>query len=352
MADEQEDTGAPETPETTKDTGPSFPPGLAAAIIGTLGGSRRIGTQETGDGTLLERAVQVAEERTRAEFEQVDVEHGLQDVPIIRNPEGEVLVMPPADFDAYRSQPLYISGTAQLGSLDSLIDYTNRHKDSDSVVFADDDRKAPSITAVLDYHKQGGPADGGQRFGRHQAKFGLPLSDQWKAWASLNGQAITMPNFARFLEDQIVDVMPVGMIELSASQEKFVEALGGRSKIADPARLLELATGLRIYENSQASQVVNLASGEGEITFTSNHTDAQGGTLNIPKMFVIAIPVFKHGDLYQIVVRLRYRKQGEITFVYEMWRDDLVFDHAFDEAADKVKAATSLPVFRGTRGDS
>jgi hypothetical protein len=73
-------------------------------------------------------------------------------------------------------------------------------------VFADDNRKAPSITAVLDYHKRGGPDDGGQRFGRHQARHLLPLSDEWKAWAELNGEAITMPNFARFLEDHIVDV--------------------------------------------------------------------------------------------------------------------------------------------------
>jgi hypothetical protein len=116
---------------------------------------------------------------------------------------------------------------------------------------------------------------------------------------------------------------------------------------------MELATGLRIYEEAQVSQATNLQSGEGELILTSTHSDGQGGKLLIPSMFVIAIPVFQHGELYQIVVRLRYRKTGAgIVFVYELWRDALVFDHAFNEAVQRVREETSLTVYRGTRGNS
>jgi hypothetical protein len=67
-------------------------------------------------------------------------------------------------------------------------------------------------------------------------------------------------------------------------------------------------------------------------------------------MVVLNIPVFKSGELYQILVRLRYRKQaGGVVFFYELWRDDRVFDHAFDEAAERLSGATSLPLFRGRR---
>jgi hypothetical protein len=177
--------------------------------------------RETGEGSLLKIAIAAAEERTRSKLMLArGVQNAVEDVAVELSPNGGVSIIDADAFDSYRDKPLFVSGTAQLGDLASLILYANRHKDSDSVVFASDDRKAPAITAVLDYAKQGGPADGGQRFGRHQATHLLPLSDEWKAWADLNGETITMPNFARFLEDHIIDVLPPGMIELSEAQEQ------------------------------------------------------------------------------------------------------------------------------------
>lgn len=308
---------------------------------------------ETGEGSLLEHTVELVSARNRSEIDTFALEHGLEAAVAELSPNGGVEIISPTAFDAYRSKPLYRSGTANLTSLKALTDYTNRYKGDETVAFASDDRANPSITTIFDYHAPGGPDAGGQRFGRHQAKFALPLSDEWKAWAELNGETITMQNFARFLEDHIVDVMPSGMIELSERQEKFVSALGGHDRIADPARLMEIATGLRIYENSQLSQATNLQSGEGELIFTSEHQNGQGGKLVVPSMFVIAIPVFRHGDPYQIIARLRYRKtSGGVVFVYELWRDDLVFDHAFGEALGTFEKDTGIAPFLGNRGNS
>jgi hypothetical protein len=297
------------------------------------------GIHEIGvHGSVLEQTRALVDETVKPTLGQVELRDG-ETAHVLLEHDG-FSVIDPDGFNDYRAKPLFYSGTAELGDLDSLIAYTNRHKDDCSVVFADDDRKAPTFTSVLDYHSAGGPASGGQRFGRHQARHALPLSDEWKAWADLNSEPITMPNFARFLEDHIIDVMPPGMIELSEAQEKFVAALGGSGRIADPAKLMELATGLRIYEEAQVSQATNLQSGEGELILTSTHSDGQGGKLLI-------------GELYQIVVRLRYRKTGAgIVFVYELWRDALVFDHAFNEAVQRVREETSLTVYRGTRGNS
>lgn len=312
---------------------------------------------ETGEGSLLEQTRILAESALRPDLLRVEVANGVDGVPVElgRDSEGNttLTVHGPDEFDAYRGKPLFRSGTALLGSLDSLIDYTNRFKGPCSVVFADDDRKTPSITTVFDYHSEGAANEGGQAFGRHQARHMLPLSDEWKAWADLNGEAITMPNFARFLEDHIVDVLPPGLIELSEAQQKFVSALGGNGRIADPAKLMELATGMRVFEEAEVEQATTLQSGEGQLVVRSRHTDGQGGTLIVPSMFVIAIPVFRHGEPYQLLARLRYRKtSGGIVFVYELWRDDGVFDHAFDEAAKRIREETSAVVFRGSRGDS
>lgn len=304
--------------------------------------------RENGDGSLLAQTVELVDRRNKASLGTYGVENGVEDVPIVFAPDGDVTVLSPAEIDPYRSKPLFRSGTAKLGSLDALIDYTNRYKGVSTVLFADDSREAPRITTVFDYHEAGPVENGGQRFGRHRATYPLPLSDEWQAWQSLNGKQISMPNFARFLEDRIVDVLGIGEISLSPTQQQFVDQLGGIGIIADPAKLMELASGLRVYENSQVSQAVNLSSGEAEVIFSASHTDGQGGKLVIPKLFVLAIPVFRHDAPYQIVVRLRYRKEGGITFIYELWRDDLVFDHAFDQAVAKASEGTTLIGFRGS----
>jgi hypothetical protein len=147
--------------------------------------------RETGEGSLLEQTIQLVEERNRAQLVPIEDVANAIEVPLSQlGPNGEFSVIDQGAFDSYRSKPLYRSGTAQLGSVGSLIDYTNRYKGSGTVLFADDNRAAPSITTVFDYHEQGRADGDGQRFGRHRATHSLPLSDEWKAWQSFNGKPI------------------------------------------------------------------------------------------------------------------------------------------------------------------
>jgi hypothetical protein len=69
-------------------------------------------------------------------------------------------------------------------------------------------------------------------------------------------------------------------------------------------------------------------------------------------MFVIAVPVFQHGEPIRSSSAALPQGGSGIVFIYELWRDDRVFDHAFDEALTRVREETSLTVYRGTRGNS
>ena len=254
--------------------------------------------------------------------------------------------VPASLFDESRDKPKFRSGTATLLDLDSFIAHTNRFRDADSIIFADNNRQQPSLTAVLDYHREGAESDA--RFLRHRSTFAFPLSDEWKAWSAADKVPMKMHDFAAFLEDRIIDVLPVAGLQLTEDQQRFVDTLGGNRRIADPAKLMELATGLQVFENSEVSNAVRLATGEAKMTFTSTHVDAQGGELNVPSLFVLGIPVFRNGDSYQVLVRLRYRKVGgDLVFFIELWRTDRVFDHAFDEAVARVIEETTLPVLLG-----
>ena len=184
----------------------------------------------------------------------------------------------------------------------------------------------------------------------HRADYAFPLSEEWKAWHKVDGVKMDMGEFAQFIEDHIVDVEAIADYgAINDTVKQFVQTLGGWGTVGSPSKLIELSRGLQIYENSVVKDVRNLSSGEGQISFESEHTDGDGKPLNIPKLFIINIPVFARSDvLDRIVARLRYRKAGSVNFWFELWRTDRVFDFAFDEALTKVREETELPVFVGT----
>lgn len=256
-------------------------------------------------------------------------------------------VIAPQSFDSYRTKPRFRSGVAQLTDLFSFSSHVNRFKDGDSAIFACNDRNRPSLTAVLNYHRLGAEAD--PRFGDHRSQFNFPLSDEWLAWTSMNGKELPMIGFARFLEDHIVDVTPLSNIALGEQAANFAQILGGREKIADAATLMSMAVNMQIFEQSNTASANNLATGEIRADFETIYNDSNGSKLNVPSMFVISIPVFKHQATSQILARLRFRKEGpKIIFFYELWRTDIVFDEAFDQALNEVKRDTGLPIFLGS----
>lgn len=257
-----------------------------------------------------------------------------------------VSMIHPGDFDGYRSRPVAREGVAIVSRIESLIEHINRFKDEESVLFAIDNRAAPSITAVLDYHPAGSTSL--PRFGKHRAVFNFPLSDEWKAWAEFDKKPMTMADFAAFLEDRIVDVIELipGEDKPSEGLQKFINICGG--KIATPTKLVELSRGLKVYESANVREAVNLSTGEAKIAFEVEHQDEHGGKLDVPNLFMIAIPVLQRGMLYRLAARLRYRKTPQgLVFFYELWRSDRAFDDAISEACERVRVETNLPLLFG-----
>lgn len=278
-------------------------------------------------------------------------------VPVIKR-GNDVQIINRNDIDGWRTRPRFRTGTAALLSLASLIEHINRFKDEQSAIFANNDRSAPTITAVLDYHPQGGQLEGTQaRVGMHRSHYAFPLSDEWLAWTKANKRVMKMGEFAEFLEERIIDVIGLipGEDTVSEELQKYIASCGGADTIADPAKLMDLARGLHVHEDSVVTEAVRLSSGEGQVSFEVTHRDAAGHKLVVPNLFLIAIPIFKNGiaeddgnPFYRIAARLRYRKTGEgIVFWYDLWRLDRAFDHAFNEACQRVVAETALPLLLG-----
>ena len=307
-------------------------------------------------GELLTAAVKVAQDMPRATIGSIsDPLDGTNALVVIGE---DVEPLSPSLFDAYRTNPVRVKGTARMTQVESFIAAVNRFKNEDSAIFANESRSTPSLLAVIDYHDavfvahvDGEDISNPQalaQHGDHKISYAFPLSDEWKGWVGANAKPMGMADFARFLEDRIVDVDSVEPDQLSAELKRFFSATG-KSSIAGPSRLMALATGLKINEESVVREVRNLSSGEAQVQFTSEHRDDAGQPIDIPGMFIICIPVFQRSPaVYRIAARLRYRKTAEgILFWYELWRSDAVFDHAFAEACDKVATETGLPLFYG-----
>lgn len=293
-------------------------------------------------GALVHEAFEAASDHLRGQIVTIRDPRDGTEAPAVLS-EG-VMSIDPRHFDPYRIRPARREGAATHTRLDSFIDHVNRFKGGNSAVFAVDNMTGPKLTAIFDYHSSGYSSDAENL--KHRAVYSFPLSDEWQAWSGANGKAMSMIDFAAFLEDHIVDI--TSEKPKSEAAKDFLAKSGGN--LASPSKLIEIARGLQVNESSTLREARNLSSGEAEVVFQSEHLDASGNKLVLPNAFMICIPIFARAKvLDQILARFRYRKSGaSISFWFDLWRPDLVFEHAFTEACEQVKTETGLPLFVGT----
>jgi uncharacterized protein YfdQ (DUF2303 family) len=279
------------------------------------------------------------------EVEVIGLERGKRDqADVIAVPSGINVVSIKKFLDEYLPAPERRKGTAVLHDLASFGAHVKRFADSDSVIFANPDPAAAKLTAVIDYHRAG--HDSSPRFGEHRAVYTFPMSDEWKAWNDpAVARGMDQKAFAEFVENRIADV--ISPDKAGQAERALAETLG--ASYATPVHLMELSRGLAVTVGRKVKNAINLSSGEVEVSFLDEHADASTGKpLKLPGLILLAIPVFRGENPYQVAGRLRYRvTDSGIRWAVDLHRTDVVFRHAFDEAVESVKEATGLPVLLG-----
>lgn len=304
--------------------------------------------------TLFDRAASLGA------IEMLTVGSEERPVDIVSVPEGRKMESLKRLIDEYLPVPERRIGTATLQDLASFIAWTNRHKDSDSVLRCLLDPKAPALHVSIDYH-QAGPAaapgpDGRARWRQFGATYPLPLDKRWKEWNAISGQPLGQAQFAAFLEDHILDLIsPTNAMDGAGNTidtsppevKRFLSLNGGRC--GEPADVVALSKGLDLYADTKVSEKVNLQSGETQFTFEEKHRGAPDAVV-VPQLFLIAVPVFYLSDtFYRVPVRLRYRLDGgKLLWLPTLWQAEEVFDKAVRDAAETAQDKTDLPLFYGT----
>ncbi len=265
------------------------------------------------------------------------------------------------EIDKYRDRPERRAGTAKLEDLASFIAHANRFKDADSAMFVSGDPASPSFTCVLDYHERVNLGDDGKapsalpRFGVHRGSYRPVFSAEWTAWTGASGSPMTQEAFANLVQGRARDVRDIEHSDERLGElalwfaKRFARGLLPEEFYASSAKMLELSEGLTATITDRVGDVQKRESGATKITFESDRsTDVE-----IPAAFVIEVPVFRGGDLWQLPVRLRYTVRSHGDSKRAEWRIEVfgaerTIADVVKDMGETVREATDLPVFVGS----
>jgi uncharacterized protein YfdQ (DUF2303 family) len=242
-------------------------------------------------------------------------------------------------LEEFRVMPARRAGMAKVETLASFIDLTNRHKDEHSAIFGKAAWPNPSLTAVIDYYT----TDRLPRWGQHRVSYEFPLTDEFKAWIANNGEAMQQLDFALFLEDHAAELAA----PLDAEKTEY-EALF-KERFATPAELIGLSRHLEVFVGASIKRQERLSNGERTIEFNVEHKTSDGNKVDVPGLFMVAVPAFIDGDPVRIPARLRYRVGGgDVTWFYQLYRWEFWLRTQVQHDLRTASEMTGLPAFEGT----
>ena len=225
-------------------------------------------------------------------------------------------------LEEFLPHPLRIRQEVALQDTDSFIAYVNEFKlvGATQIFF---NSEAEEFTAALDYHDN--PDE--PSWCGHKADFKPRRSVEFTTWMGMNRKAMAQVDFARFLEENLCDVVEPSSADLLQVALTF-----------EAKRSVDFSLGLRLAS--------------GQIQFQYDETirgTAQKGTIEVPEQFVLGIAIHVNGPAYRIPVRLRWRLQeSKLSFWYEVVRPHKFIEDALREILLRVATDTGIVVLAGT----
>lgn len=223
-----------------------------------------------------------------------------------------------------------MTGTITAESLETLVGYVGRFHSGQTAIFASSNANA--IGAVLDWH-DGTDEYGG--FARHQVTLPLQFSEQWKAWARINGQTLGQKALAEFIEEYLGDIIE-----------------------PDAAGVLEAVTTLSGKKSVNFKNATRLSNGDTQLAWeeTTEAKAGQKGDMKVPSEIKLRLPVYagcENETTFEIRTMFRYNiHDGALSFQLKMLGIERIREMAFEAVYDSLneklaKRAIVVPVYRG-----
>lgn len=247
--------------------------------------------------------------------------------------------------------PRLVEQNVTLQTVDSLIAYVNRFKNHDTVLFAD--IRNSRVLSIIDYHKMPGanipdkpsvPTEGPSsdfdahaRLGRHAAVLNLPFSEEWTAWMGISGKLMSHVEFATFLEENAIDILPL---------PKLADANGEVIEDA-PTTMLELCRELQIKGGYGANSSVrngdytNVEMQKGDDVSTKRN-------VTLPASFNLMYPVYFGERAVPITAFLRRdTSSGSLRLGIKLNRAENVRQDEFHRIVAGIQTEVELTTLYG-----
>lgn len=218
-----------------------------------------------------------------------------------------------------KPKPAFVSGGPQVATTQSLIDYVNRFKTPDTVIFANLD--TAKIVACIDYHSAGSAAAG---LRKHHAVLQLTHSKEWQTWTGIDEEMFEQKKFARFLEEHKLDIMnPPG------------------------AALLEMVLDMEKGVNMRVARKMKSAGSDRGTRDSAIDID---GT-ELPPVWMLNIPVYTGEPIVDVTAYARDEiDDGKLMVGFKLSKIESVIENELTRIAAEIAADTQVPVMLGTPG--
>lgn len=248
--------------------------------------------------------------------------------PVISGPDGRTHVALPDrirlhDISDPTRLPSRVKQAITVDDRASLSAYANRYKSDCSIIIADFD--ALTISARLDWHEHNQraefPAPG---HNTHAATLALRPSEEFSRWDEMEGKIHPQADFARFLEENSVDI-------------GFPEA----------ATMIEISRDFEATVGQVYKSAVRLDNGDRKLVFESD-TKVQNGVI-IPEKFTLSIPIYNGEEPEELTCLFRWRATGGggVGLGFQWHRVEYQRRAHFAQIATTASEETGLPVFMG-----
>jgi uncharacterized protein YfdQ (DUF2303 family) len=243
----------------------------------------------------------------------------------VKNEDGREYLVMPDDHKCVEvtlpnalpyKAPHFVAQRVALQTTDSLVEYVNRYRGDDTVLFAD--ISTDTIIGQVDYHSPG-DEELVPRPVAHAAALKLAFSVEWTAWNGISGKLMDQLDFARFIEENACDVRaPCG-----AEILECVRHLQAVRKV-DWRKAVRTASGVETFEYAEATEA-----------------KTKGG-VEVPTKFLLGIPVYFGEPDHELHAFLRWKLDGgDLKIGVQLHRPEhvrqAVFKNIVYDVAERVK---------------
>lgn len=248
-------------------------------------------------------------------------------------------------------KPKLVTQAVQVQTVESFVEYVERMKNPDSMIFADIDESR--LLAIIDYHHMPMARATSEikdvtpnvemvpaaELCKHTVTLDLPHSIEWHTWIGNDGVLMSHKKFATFLEHNSLDIVALAAPEGLAKSEEEADA---------PRTLLELTRSLQVVQNVNFNSSVSRHGDYDRIEFNKTADATAKGAITLPQSFSIMIPVYFGESPVELKCFIRKEiDDNQLKIGYQIFRAEQTRQIEFKAIVAQVAGATELTTLYG-----